>query len=110
VALRRQRQMCIRDRDKLIDESGLFIGHTYFSVPMNYHEGRLFTDEKEINEKVSQNFTYISEKIKENKIWNPTVLELVEHWKKFQNTKLELDSNNKIVLSSINDLPFRFIK
>lgn len=96
--------------DKLIKESGLFIGHTYFSVPMDYHEGRLFTDEKNINEKVNQNFTYISEKIKENKIWNPTLLELVEHWKKFQNTKLELDPNNKIALASIDDLPYRFIK
>ena len=96
--------------DKLINEGGLFIAHTYFSVPMDYHDGRLFTDKKQINEKVNQNFTYISQQIKEDKIWNPTLKELVSYWKLFQNTKLELDSNNKIVPSSNNILPYRFIK
>ena len=96
--------------DKFIDEKGLFIGHTYFSVPMNYHHGRLFTDKKEINHLVNQNFNYISEKIRNKEIWNPTLNQLVEHWMMFQNSKLELDLNNQILPSKDCNLPYRIIK
>lgn len=96
--------------DKLINENGLFIGHTYFAVQLSYHEGRLFNDKNEINQKVSDNFNYLASKIREQKIWNPTLIELVGYWKKFKNTKLIVNSNNRIVVSEDCDLPFRFIK
>jgi hypothetical protein len=69
--------LCKENIDKLINEKGLFIAHTYFSVPMNYHVGKLIDKNGTVNEIVDKNFSYLSEKIQNNQIWNPTISELV---------------------------------
>jgi hypothetical protein len=95
--------------DKLIYEKGIFIGHTYFAVPMDYHDGRIFTSEGKINPKVEENFAYLGEKIKEEQIWNPTLVALVAYWEKFQNVTFDMDENNKIVVTNNSEIPYREI-
>ena len=46
----------IKNIDLLIQENGLFIGHTYFSVNMKHHYGKLFENENILNSKVVENF------------------------------------------------------
>lgn len=95
--------------DKLIDESGLFIGHTYFSVPLEYHEGKIFNSDGNINQYVAKNFAYFSKKIINQEIWNPTVLELVQNWKNFNAVVLELNNENKFTLKNKTSITYREI-
>lgn len=95
--------------NKLIDEKGLFIAHTYFSVPMKYHTGKLFKTETTIDEEVANNFSYLSSKIKDNSIWNPTLKELVQFLSKFENIKLDINESGTIFNITETDLPFREI-
>lgn len=95
--------------DKLVSEKGLFIGHTYFAVPMDYHDGRIFTSEGKINAIVDKNFSYLGEKIKEEQIWNPTLVELAAYWKKVQSVVLDMDENNKIIVTNNSEIPYRKI-
>lgn len=89
--------------DTLIKENGLFIAHTYFSVPMAYHSGRMILNNK-INPVVEANFKYLSEQIQLNKIWNPTLKELAEFLSKFE--ELELDINSDGAIYCINNFNF----
>jgi len=80
----------------LVDEKGIFIAHTYFSVPMKYHIGRLFLDDKTVNSKVSENFKILGEKIQNQEIWNPTLSELIEYWSDFEKIILDIDSQGEL--------------
>lgn len=95
--------------DKLVNEKGLFIGHTYFSVPMAYHDGRIFSENGTIQDAVSRNFTYLGEKIKQKEIWNPTLSELVEQWKKFQRVEFKITENKEIEIDTASDISYRKI-
>ena len=95
--------------DKLLDEKGMFVAHTYFSVPMEYHNGRIFTKSGEIHPKVDANFDYLGQNIKENKIWNPTLKELVSFWKEFNTVELTLDENGAICIKNKTEVPHRII-
>ena len=95
--------------DKLLDEKGMFVAHTYFSVPMEYHNGRIFTKSGEIHPKVDANFDYLGQNIKENKIWNPTLKELVSFWKEFNTVELTLDENGAICTKNKTEVPHRII-
>ncbi|WP_400078010.1 hypothetical protein [Winogradskyella sp. R77965] len=77
----------------LIEEKGLFIAHTYFSAPMNYHKGKLFIEKNQIDAKVNECFQYLAEKIASKDIWNPTLGELIVYMKKIQ--QIVLDCNEK---------------
>ena len=94
--------------DKFIAENGLFIGHTYFAVPMKYHDGKIFDNQETINPIVESNFCYIAQKIENNQIWNPTLVELVAAWKDFTSTKIGV-VNQEFVIIQNNNLPFRKI-
>jgi len=96
-----------RNIDKLIGENGIFIAHTYFSVPMEYHFGKLFKTPTTIDESVAQNFSYLSKKINEKTIWNPTLNELVLFLNKFEAIKLDVDKSGNIINLRHSDLPFR---
>lgn len=81
--------------NSIIEERGLFIAHTYFSVPMKYHTGRMIINNK-INPKVEENFQYLSEQIKLKKIWNPTLKELSEYLYNFENIEFDINANGEI--------------
>jgi hypothetical protein len=95
--------------DKLIQEKGLFIAHTYFSVPMNYHVGKLIDKNGTVNEMVDKNFSYLSEKIQNNLIWNPTISELVLFLDNFENIKLEINQNGEFIFDEKIKVPFRIV-
>lgn len=80
----------------LINEKGVFIAHTYFSVPMKYHQGKMFDDLKTIDLEVSENFSYLGNKIKDREIWNPTLSELIEYWKGFDKIIFDIDLDGNI--------------
>ncbi|QLC67512.1 hypothetical protein LPB248_14725 [Flavobacterium sp. LPB0248] len=93
----------------LMNEKGVFIAHTYFSVPMEYHIGRMFSDDKRINADVSANFKFLGEKIKNNEIWNPTLSELIEYWQKFEKIVLDIKPDQSLFLKTDTDLIIREI-
>ncbi|MCC9061705.1 hypothetical protein [Flavobacterium piscisymbiosum] len=85
----------------LINEKGVFIAHTYFSVPMEYHCGKLFSSPTKIDEKVAERFQFLSKKIKNKEIWNPTLSELIEYWQGFE--KIVFDINGEGILFEKSD-------
>lgn len=91
----------------LINESGVFIAHTYFSVPMHYHIGKLFSTSEMIDEKVTENFKFLGDKIKENEIWNPTITELLEYWSEFEKLIFDIDIEGNIFEKSNIGLQIR---
>ncbi|MFW0737251.1 hypothetical protein [Flavobacterium sp. T12S277] len=91
----------------LISEKGVFIAHTYFSVPMEYHAGKLFSSPVQIDKKVDERFKSLSDKIKNNKIWNPTLTQLIEYWQGFEKVVLDVDAEGVIFMKSKSDLTFR---
>lgn len=93
--------------DKLIQEKGLFIAHTYFSVPMAYHTGRLFKTPNTIDEKVEANFQYLAQKIRNKEVWNPTVKQLVDFLSTFETVVLDLDAQGKIIAVNSAGIPNR---
>jgi hypothetical protein len=96
--------------DILIKERGLFIAHTYFSAPMNYHLGRLFEHDHEVNEQVEHNFAYLSQKIKSLEVWNPTLKELVLYLENYQSLVFDCDEAGVLYIEN-NDhqLPNRIV-
>ena len=95
--------------DLLSNEKGLFIGHTYFSVPMKYHQGRMFLTEDTLDEKVVENFKYLGQKIRNKEIWNPTLNELLVFLSHFQEVLLDVDANGHIIVIKDANLPFRTV-
>lgn len=99
--------LCQDNLDLLIDESGLFIAHTYFSAPMNYHRGKLFGKIEEIDAQVEKNFAYLSQKINSKEIWNPTLVELIDYLKQFDEIMFDCDARGKIIAEHQNKLEIR---
>ena len=95
--------------DTLINESGVFIAHTYFSADAKHYSGKMFQRANVLDPEVVTNFKYLSSKIKENKIWNPTLSQLVNYWALFENTVLDIDFEGKIVFLKTNNLISRTI-
>ena len=93
--------------EKLISESGVFIAHTYFSVPMSYHIGKMFKTANEIDEIVAKNFNYLGSKIANKQIWNPTINQLVHFLSNFENTILDVDADGTIIVTNSSGLPYR---
>jgi hypothetical protein len=66
--------------NRLKDESGLAIVHSYFAFLGNHHGNTLFQNEKgEISEEVRLAFNKLSYDIKNGEIWNPTLKEFSEY-------------------------------
>ncbi|WP_204346095.1 hypothetical protein [Psychroserpens algicola] len=96
--------------DMLIAESGVFIAHTYFSAPMNYHQGKLFQDGISIDKEVSACFKYISEMIASKRLWNPTFNELVNYMGKLENVRFDSDADGTITIENEDDFIFRAVR
>lgn len=95
--------------DTFMNEKGMFIGHTYFSVPMEYHDGKIFTKSGGINPKVNANFDYLGQMIRHGKIWNPTVQELVAFWKEYNQVQFQVAENGEISTTVTTEIPHRII-
>lgn len=95
---------------QLINEKGIFIAHTYFSVPMEYHEGRIFKGPSTVDQEVSGNFSFLGEKIRGKEIWNPTIKELSQFLSNFEKTILDIDANGNIFVVETSFLPYRVVK
>lgn len=90
--------------EKMIKEKGMFIGHTYFSVPMKYHTGRVFKEEDKIDDMVRNNFIKLGKLIEEEKIWNPVLSELVNYLSGFEKIILDIDIDGKIFIEQSGNL------
>lgn len=101
--------LCKENIDSLIDEKGLFIAHTYFSVPLNYHKGKMFKTPLEIDEEVDENFSYLAQKIKEKQVWNPTLNELISYFKEIETIVFDIDNSNHIYVKYPNNIQTRII-
>jgi hypothetical protein len=95
--------------DLLIKESGIFIAHTYFSVNMKHYSGKLFQSEGEFDEEVVTNFKYLGLKIAENKIWNPTLSELISYFKTVDEAIISVDKNENLFVKNNSNIIFRTI-
>ncbi len=104
-----KRALCQQNIDSLIEESGLFIAHTYFSVDMNHYSGKLINSDHTLNSEVVANFKYLSEKIQQKSIWNPTLSQLLYHFDNFQNTVFDVDDQGTIYCKKTTDIPFRTV-
>jgi len=92
--------------DRLVSESGIFIAHTYFSVPHGYHTGRMLREGK-IDVQVAENFRYLGREIGSGKIWNPTLRELVQHLALFDEIAIDVNDSGKTVVRAPVTLHFR---
>lgn len=62
---------------KFSSEAGVVIAHTYLSYTGKNHQGRLFQDESwTIRPQAQEGFERISELIRSNQLWNPTLREM----------------------------------
>lgn len=102
-----EKALCKENIESLIKEKGVFIAHTYFSVPMKYHKGRLFYSANEINYIVEKNFNFLGSKIINNEIWNPTLKELVDYWSGFESVFFDVDELGTIVVKNETDIGYR---
>ncbi|WP_460219690.1 hypothetical protein [Psychroserpens sp. MEBiC05023] len=93
--------------DIFIKERGLFIAHTYFSAPMNYHHGKLFGSKHKIDKQVDDNFFYLSKKIASNDIWNPTLKQLISQLQKLSEVRFNCNIKGEITIIDENQLEFR---
>jgi hypothetical protein len=93
----------------LVQEKGVFIAHTYFSVPLKYHTGKMFDSEHQINAKVIENFDYLQTKITNQEIWNPTLNELANYWSNYEKVQLDFDNDGNIVVVNDQKIAFRTI-
>jgi hypothetical protein len=95
--------------EKMINEKGMFIGHTYFSAPMNYHTGRVFKKEDKIDDIVRDNFVSLGKLIDEKKIWNPVLSDMVRYLSGFEKVVLDIDDEGKIFVKESGNLLSREI-
>lgn len=101
--------LCNENIEKLIKESGVFIAHTYFAVPMSYHSGKIFKTPSEIDTIVAQNFNFLGEKIRNKSIWNPTISEFVNYISNFDKALLDIDNNGNVIVINTSGLFYRQI-
>lgn len=104
-----KKSLCKENIDNFVNEKGVFIAHTYFSVPMDYHQGKMFLNATTIDSTVASNFQYLGEKIKNNQIWNPELQELVDYWIKFEEIELDIDLLGNVFFKNKNDLIYRIV-
>jgi len=105
-----KKALCHQNVDSLIEESGIFIAHTYFSVSMKHYSGKLFQSEGKFDEEVVINFKYLGSKIAENKIWNPTLSELISYFRIVDEAIISVDEEENLFIKNNSSLAVRNIK
>jgi hypothetical protein len=74
---------------------------------MDYHQGKMFSNENTIDVNVEANFKNLGGKIKNNEIWNPTLQELVAYWSNFDKVLLDVNHQGTIIVNTKLELQFR---
>ncbi|MGL2994921.1 hypothetical protein [Flavobacterium sp. TSSA_36] len=105
-----KKALCADNLDLLVQEKGVFIAHTYFSVPMPYHQGKLFATPTTIDPIVAQNFKALGRKIKEQDIWNPTLQEWMAYWSDFETITFDVDALGAIEVATSANKIFRVVQ
>jgi hypothetical protein len=93
--------------DLLVKESGLCIAHTYFSVPLPYHKGKLLHNDETINKCVAHNFEYFKDLIANKKMWNCTLSDLINYLEQFKTCEFDIDSDGNIFIKNPEGLKYR---
>lgn len=76
--------------NKLKQEAGILVAHTYLAFLGRNHPGRLFLNESgAYNAEAKASVERLGKEIQAGKIWNPTVKELYEFHKKIQSNRFE---------------------
>ncbi len=96
--------------DLLINESGVFIAHTYFSANAAHYPGKMFLQENVLDIEVVENFKYLSNKIKSQDIWNPTLSQLISYWGVLDEIIFDVDNQGNVFANKHQDLIFRNIQ
>ena len=99
--------LCKSNIEKLVAERGIFIAHTYFSLPMSYHKGKMFKTSTTIDEIVDENFGFLAKKVANNEIWNPTLSELIDYLSKLEYVVLDIDESENIYVSQNLGVTYR---
>ncbi len=96
---------------KFTEEKGICIAHTYFSVLLNYHKGRLFVNDKgDINPKTLKVLGFVKNKIENKEIWNPTIEDFAKYYQNFKNIELDINLKGEILFLHHNqEVSYRFI-
>lgn len=103
--------LCKENIDTLVQDSGLFIAHTYLSVNMNHYSGKLINSDTTLNSKAADNFKYLAEKVNQKRIWNPTLSEFLAFYKNYQETIFDIDGKDVIFIKNKNTtIPSRVIQ
>ena len=95
--------------DLLVKESGAIIAHCYFASPLSHQKGRLFRD-GEITETNRSNFKYLKSIIESQKIWNPTISELIDYSNQVGELEYSWDKDRNRIIISNSNIPVRFVK
>ena len=96
--------------DILQNENGVIICHNYFSSPLPHQKGKLFQNGS-VSKINQENFNYLGNLITQQKIWNPTVSELIEQYNKNLQLCYSFNENKKIIIENINpEIHTRYIK
>jgi hypothetical protein len=94
--------------DKLINENGIHIAHSYLALPSseNYtwfvNEG---TGIKEIMPEFDKNLQYIQNKIITGRLWSPTMSEAGDYWKLLPNISVVLNADKTYTVTNNNSDP-----
>ena len=99
--------LCKTNIEKLVSEKGIFIAHTYFSLPMTYHKGKMFKTLTTIDETVDENFRLLAQKVANQEIWNPTLSELINYLSKLEEVVLDIDENENVYICQNSGVFFR---
>lgn len=84
--------------EKLVNEKGAMIAHTYFSYANPGHEGRLFENESwEIRPQTKQAFERLANLVRSGVIWNPTLSELKSHFDKANQLTYQLEGDQLVI-------------
>lgn len=83
--------------DKLENEKGLIIAHTYFAFLGENHPGRLFKNNNgELNPDSKKSLLELGNRISSKQIWNPTANELAIFHKKLLKAKYQIEEGKLV--------------
>jgi hypothetical protein len=75
--------------EKLVDETGLIIAHTYFAFLGGNHPGRMFENESgQLREEAKKSLNNLGRLIQEKKVWNPTAIDLMDYHSRLYEAKI----------------------
>ncbi len=80
--------------EKLSNEKGVLIAHTYFAYTSPNHTGRLFlTNEGKENKVAVDNFNRLGRLVSSQAVWNPTISEMTDFYKRMEKVHYKLEGD-----------------